>query len=357
MMKARRSLDAGFTVEVPAKKTAIDRFAAVDAMVGIDREKKEIGNGDPQATAPQAAAVPLPEDSSDQYRKWCIENNYEQGRAIPLPLAKVKSSPFNPRHFYRASSITALALNISTQGQQQPVHVTPDYASGDGYFIVDGGRRTRALRESKETTVRAIVVDVPQGIESYKLGYDLNTQHETQTVFDDAVVWRRLLDEGHFPSQTALGEQLGVDKSVVTATLSVAELPESLIEAMLEHPKIFAMNMAYAVVKYFRGAGEKDTRVLIRKIIDEGLSVRKVTDLVKKATEAKVSEGNRQRYSERVDVKMHGNIKVGDLRAYGEDKLRLDLHGLPRELRDRIQAHLVDLLEREMREAEGKSGS
>ncbi|PRE10683.1 ParB/RepB/Spo0J family partition protein [Burkholderia gladioli] len=357
MMKSRRSLDAGFTVEVPAKKTAIDRFAAVDAMVGIDREKREIGNGDPQATSPEIAAVPVSEASSHQYRKWCIENNYEPGRAIPLPLAKVKSSPFNPRHFYRASSITALALNISTQGQQQPVHVTPDYASGDGYFIVDGGRRTRALRESKETTVRAIVVDVPQGIESYKLGYDLNTQHETQTVFDDAVVWRRLLDEGHFPSQTALGEQLGVDKSVVTATLSVAELPESLIEAMLEHPKVFAMNMAYAVVKYFRSAGEKDTRILIRKIIDEGLSVRKVTDLVKKATEAKVSDGNRQRYSERVDVKMHGNIKVGDLRAYGEDKLRLDLHGLPRELRDRIQAHLVELLEREMREAEGKAGS
>lgn len=357
MMKARRSLDAGFTVEVPAKKTAIDRFAAVDAMVGIDREKNEIGNGDPHSTAPEVAAVPMSEASSHQYRKWCIENNYEPGRAIPLPLSKVKSSPFNPRHFYRASSITALALNISTQGQQQPVHVTPDYASGDGYFIVDGGRRTRALRESKETTVRAIVVDVPQGIESYKLGYDLNTQHETQTVFDDAVVWRRLLDEGHFPSQTALGEQLGVDKSVVTATLSVAELPESLIEAMLEHPKVFAMNMAYAVVKYFRSAGEKDTRVLIRKIIDEGLSVRKVTDLVKKATEAKVSEGNRQRYSERVDVKMHGNIKVGDLRAYGEDKLRLDLHGLPRELRDRIQAHLVELLEREMRAAEGEAGS
>ncbi|MFY4698864.1 ParB/RepB/Spo0J family partition protein [Burkholderia glumae] len=355
MMKARRSLDAGFNVEVPAKKTAIDRFAAVDAMVQVDRETEVSEKGNPQAATPVGTAVPALEKVSSQYQKWCIENNYEPGRVILLPLSKVKSSPFNPRHFYRASSITALALNISTQGQQQPVHVTPDYASGDGYFIVDGGRRTRALRESKETTVRAIVVDVPQGIESYKLGYDLNTQHETQTVFDDAVVWRRLLDEGHFPSQAALGEQLGVDKSVVTATLSVAELPESLIEAMLEHPKVFAMNMAYAVVKYFRGVGEKDTAALIRKIIDEGISVRKVIDLVKKATEAKVSTGNRQRYSERVDVKMHGNIKVGDLRAYGDDKLRLDLHGLPRELRDRIQGHLVELLEREMKKAEGSS--
>lgn len=347
-MKARRSLDAGFNVEVPAKKTAIDRFAAVDAMVGGPSQSPE-GRADQSEkveTRPVVGASNIA--GSPEYQKWCAANDYQPGNAIELPLANVKASPFNPRHFYRANSITALALNMATQGQQQPVHVTPDYISGEGFFIVDGGRRTKALRESKESTVKAIVVDIPQGIESYKLGYDLNTQHETQTVFDDAIVWRRLLDEGHFPSQTALSEQLGIDKSVVTATLSVAELPEPVIEEMLEQPKVFAMNMAYAVVKYFRNTSEKEARTLIRKIIDEGLSVRKVTDLVKKTGEAKASAGNRQRYSERVDVNMHGNVKVGDLRVYGDDKLRLDLQGLPRDLRDRIQAHLVELLEREM---------
>ncbi|MBN3837408.1 ParB/RepB/Spo0J family partition protein [Burkholderia sp. Ac-20344] len=349
-MKGRRSLDAGFTVAVPTKHTAIDRFAAVDAIVG-DSQK--------QPPHPELRVVPPTTTDVDgiagsvAYREWCVANNYTPGTPIDLPLASVKASPFNPRHFYRAQSITTLALNLSTQGQQQPVHVTPDYVKGEGFFIVDGGRRTRALRESKESNVKAIVVDVPQGIESYKLGYDLNTQHETQTVFDDAVVWKRMLSEGHFASQTALSEQLGVDKSTVTATLSVAELPDAMIEDMLEHPKTFGMNMAYAIVKYYRATGEKETSQLIRKIVDEGLSVRKVNDLVKRATDANsANTSNRQRYSERVDINMHGNVKVGDLRLYGDDKLRLELQGLPRDVRDRIQRNIVALLAEEMKDSD-----
>ena len=349
-MKGRRSLDAGFTVAVPAKHTAIDRFAAVDAIVG---------DGQKQQPHPELHVVPASTANadgitgSDAYREWCVANRYTPGTPIDVPLASVKASPFNPRHFYRAQSITSLALNIATQGQQQAVHVTPDYEKGEGFFIVDGGRRTRALRESKESSVKAIVVDVPQGIESYKLGYDLNTQHETQTVFDDAVVWKRLLSEGHFVSQTALSEQLGVDKSTVTATLSVAELPDALIEEMLEQPKTFGINMAYAIVKYYRATGEKETNLLIRKIVDEGLSVRKVNDLVKRASDAKsAASPNRQRYSERVDINMHGNVKVGDLRLYGDDKLRLELQGLPRDVRDRIQRNIVALLAEEMKDSD-----
>ncbi|WP_321810240.1 MULTISPECIES: ParB/RepB/Spo0J family partition protein [unclassified Burkholderia] len=349
-MKGRRSLDAGFTVAVPTKQTAIDRFAAVDAIVGDGHQHPAHPD---LRVVPAAPAEASEITGSDAYREWCVANNYTPGTPIDLPLGSVKASPFNPRHFYRAQSITTLALNIATQGQQQPVHVTPDYDKGEGYFIVDGGRRTRALRESKESTVKAIVVDVPQGIESYKLGYDLNTQHETQTVFDDAVVWKRLLNDGHFASQTALSEQLGVDKSTVTATLSVSELPDALIEEMLEQPKTFGMNMAYAIVKYYRATGEKETIQLIRRIVDEGLSVRKVNDQVKRASDAKSATApNRQRYSERVDINMHGNVKVGDLRLYGDDKLRLELQGLPREVRDRIQRNIVALLAEEMKDPE-----
>ncbi|WDD90290.1 ParB/RepB/Spo0J family partition protein (plasmid) [Burkholderia sp. FERM BP-3421] len=347
-MKSRRSLDAGFNVAVPSKHTAIDRFAAVDAIVG-DKQPPPM-HTEISVLPPEEVALNLVA-GSEAYRKWCSANNYKPGTPIELPLNEVKASPFNPRHFYRAQSITSLALNIATQGQQQPIHVTPDYAKGNGFFIVDGGRRTRALRESKEDHVKAIVVDVPQGIESYKLGYDLNTQHETQTVFDDAVVWKRMLTEGLFASQSALSEQLGVDKSTVTATLSVAELPDALIEQMLEQPKSFGMNMAYAVVKYFRATGEKATTQLVRRILDEGLGVRKVNDLVKRASEANsASAPNRQRYSERVDINMHGGVKVGDLRLYGDDRLRLELQGLPRDLRDRIQRNIVAILAEEMKE-------
>ena len=49
---------------------------------------------------------------------------------------------------------------------------------------------------------------------------------------------------------------------------------------------------------------------------------------------------------------MHGNVKVGDLRLYGDDKLRLELQGLPRDVRDRIQRNIVALLAEEMKDSD-----
>ena len=120
-----------------------------------------------------------------------------------------QTSPFNPRHFYLKASIAELAVNLAKQGQQQAIHVIPDYENPGTYFVSDGGRRVRALKEANKETVKAIVIDLPIGIESYKLGYDLNVQRDSQTVFDNAVVWKRFLEEKHFQSQRELAEHLG----------------------------------------------------------------------------------------------------------------------------------------------------
>ncbi|MCW0134285.1 ParB/RepB/Spo0J family partition protein, partial [Burkholderia pseudomallei] len=116
-------------------------------------------------------------------------NRSAPDQMIVLSLSAIKHSPFNPRHFYLKSSIAELAVNLAKQGQQQAIHVIPDYDNPGTYFVSDGGRRVRALKEANKDSVKAIVIDVPIGIQSYKLGYDLNVQRDSQTVFDNAVVW------------------------------------------------------------------------------------------------------------------------------------------------------------------------
>lgn len=331
----------------PTKATAIDKFAAVDKLLGEDAE------GHNEATA---VVVPIHKPAFDHqnpdlgegpFRDWCIANSYTPGAVKVLQLNTIFQSPFNPRHFYRKESIASLAINLSAQPQQQPIHVSPNYAKPGTYFVHDGGRRCRALREIQKTDVKAIIVDVPQGRESYKLGYDLNTTQATQTVFDNAVIWTRLLGEGAYESQAALAEDLGVDRSLISMTLPIAELPEDLIERMLGHVELFGANTAYAVARYLRKRGSNSASRLIARIIDEQLTVKRVREIVDETESPRGGANERKKYQNNIDFSLPTGAKIGSMRTYGDDQLTIALKGLPKDLRDALHGRFQEIVDEE----------
>jgi ParB family transcriptional regulator, chromosome partitioning protein len=330
------------------KRTALERLNAIDSWVKdpqgaatakqapVDKANGSRSNDDHGAGNP---------NESPEYRAWRMQNAYTPGQVIELPLKAIKPSPFNPRHFYLKASIAELAVNLAKQGQQQAIHVIPDHSKPGGFFVSDGGRRVRALKEANKETVKAIVVDLPVGIESYKLGYDLNVQRDSQTVFDNAIVWRRFLDEQHFQSQRELAEHLGIDESTVAVALGIAKLPEPVMQEMVARPERFGSNMAYQVARYHATKGTDATLRLINKIVAEDLSTRQVSDIVKgrAASNDAPKAARRQRYAQRLEIKFDG-VAVGDLKSYGEDRLELRLKGLTREKRDDLLAQIQALL-------------
>ncbi|QJP69718.1 ParB/RepB/Spo0J family partition protein [Burkholderia glumae] len=327
------------------KRTALDRLNAIDGLVKPDApapaksSKKDI----PVTIVQTPPAEPT--DESAQYHAWRTANRYQPGQIIELPLKAIKASPFNPRHFYLKSSIAELAVNLAKQGQQQAIHVIPDYENPGTFFVSDGGRRVRALKEANKESVKAIVVDIPIGIESYKLGYDLNVQRDSQTVFDNAVVWRRFLEEKYFQSQKELAEHLGIDESTIAVALSIGKLPEAVMQEMVTRTDRFGSNMAYQVGRYHAARGTEATLRLINKILSDDLSTRQVADIVKgrASTQENAKPAGRQRYAQRHEIKMNGST-VGDLKSYGEDRLELRLRGLTREKRDEILQQLEKML-------------
>ncbi|MCS6602281.1 ParB/RepB/Spo0J family partition protein, partial [Burkholderia pseudomallei] len=225
------------------------------------------------------------------------------------------------------------------------IHVIPDYDNPGSYFVSDGGRRVRALKEANKESVKAIVVDLPIGIQSYKLGYDLNVQRDSQTVFDNAIVWKRFLEEKYFQSQKELAEHLGLDESTVAVALSIGKLPEAVMQEMVARPDRFGSNMAYQVGRYHAARGTDSTLRLINKILSDDLSTRQVADIVKgrATTQESPKPASRQRYAQRHEIKLNG-VSVGDLKSYGEDRLELRLRGLTREKRDEILQQLERML-------------
>lgn len=325
------------------KRTALDRLNAIDNLVKNDAASHA-------KLAPSASAIAASADNDDanessEYRSWRLAHGYTPGQVIELELKAIKPSPFNPRHFYLKASIAELAVNLAKQGQQQAIHVIPDYGNPGTYFVSDGGRRVRALKEANKETVKAIVVDLPVGIQSYKLGYDLNVQRDSQTVFDNAVVWRRFLDERHFQSQKELAEHLGLDESTIAVALSLSKLPELIMQEMVSRPDRFGSNMAYQVGRYHAARGVDATLRLINKIVSDDLSTRQVADIVKGRTGPQESSkpASRQRYAQRVEIKLDG-ASVGELKSYGDDRIELRLRGLARDKRDDILRQLEAIL-------------
>ncbi|WP_144155892.1 ParB/RepB/Spo0J family partition protein [Paraburkholderia sp. BCC1885] len=329
------------------KRTALDRLNAIDGLV---QNAPKTGNVAGRTAQPVSAATEADTaetlNESAAYRAWRIEHGYRPGQVIELALKDIKPSPFNPRHFYLKSSIAELAVNLAKQGQQQAIHVIPDYDNPGSYFVSDGGRRVRALKEANKESVKAIVIDLPIGIQSYKLGYDLNVQRDSQTVFDNAVVWKRFLDEKFFQSQKELAEHLGLDESTVAVALSIAKLPEVVMHEMVARTDRFGSNMAYQVGRYHAARGSDSTLRLINKILSDDLSTRQVADIVKGRASAQenAKPAGRQRYAQRLEIKMDG-VSVGDLKSYGDDRIELRLKGLSKEKRDDILRQIEQMLQ------------
>ncbi|MBN3803312.1 ParB/RepB/Spo0J family partition protein [Paraburkholderia sp. Ac-20336] len=330
------------------KRTALDRLNAIDGLVkNAPQNPAAAGRAIPAVVPPGMQEIDAVDTANESaaYRAWRLEHGYRPGQVIELALKTIKPSPFNPRHFYLKSSIAELAVNLAKQGQQQAIHVIPDYDNPGTYFVSDGGRRVRALKEANKESVKAIVIDLPIGLQSYKLGYDLNVQRDSQTVFDNAVVWKRFLDERHFQSQKELAEHLGLDESTVAVALSVAKLPEAVMHEMVARPDRFGSNMAYQVGRYHTARGAEATLRLINRILADDLSTRQVADIVQGRATAQESAkpAGRQRYAQRLEIKLEG-VSVGDLKSYGDDRLELRLKGLTREKRDDILRQIEKML-------------
>ncbi len=335
------------------KRTALDRLNAIDGIVKEDSTKTpEIVGRSSRPVAVPATPHDEPvadtiENESADYHAWRVAQGYRPGQVIELSLKSIKPSPFNPRHFYLKSSIAELAVNLAKQGQQQAIHVIPDYAEPGSYFVSDGGRRVRALKEANKETVKAIVIDLPIGMQSYKLGYDLNVQRDSQTVFDNAIVWKRFIEQKFFQSQKELAEHLGLDESTVAVALSIGKLPETVMQEMVARTDRFGSNMAYQVGRYHSARGTEATLRLINRILSDDLSTRQVADIVKGRATAQDSPkpAGRQRYAQRLEIKLDG-VPVGDLKSYGDDRIELRLKGLTRDRRDEILRQIEQMLQK-----------
>lgn len=250
-----------------------------------------------------------------------------------IPLSEVEANPQQPRSKFDEESLEELANSIKQLGIIQPITVR--VVDTGKYQIISGERRYRA---SKMLGYEAIPAYVREADDSDSLLMALieNIQRTDLDAMEVALSYQRLIDELSL-TQEEISEKVGKKRSTVANYLRLLKLPDEIQRAIRD--QLISMGHARALVNV---NGVMQQVSIAKKIVEQGLSVRQVEELVKQLDKPKAEktlplsdddngDGDGEKFPESLSKLVEGmkkyfngkvNIKRG---ANGGAKLTIDL--------------------------------
>ena len=203
-----------------------------------------------------------------------------QGALRELPVAQVRPNPFQPRTQFDPAALAELVASISASGLLQPIIVR---ARGNGFELIAGERRLRAVQELGWQQVPAVVKDADDQT-LLTLALIENLQRNDLSPIDEAQGFQRLIEQFHV-AQAEVARMVGKNRSTVANLLRLLKLPGEL-RAMV-HDGRLSEGHARALL-----ALDSDDAMLAlgREAAEAGLSVREVEARVRNGGAAPAAE-------------------------------------------------------------------
>lgn len=155
---------------------------------------------------------------------------------IKIHPREVKASIWANRHqdSFEVSNFFDFKAEIeSAGGNVQPIKVRPlkslESLGGAKYEIVFGHRRHRACLEL-EIDVNAIVDDIDDKTMFIEMDRE-NRERADLRPYEQGLMYARAIDSGLFSSLRKLSENIGVDSTNVSRAISLARLPDPILDA------------------------------------------------------------------------------------------------------------------------------
>ncbi len=192
-----------------------------------------------------------------------------------IEIDSISLNNIQPRTIFKDDRILALADSIRRSGVLQPVAVRP---VGDRYQLIAGERRWRAARLAGLRKIPAVVRQATDE-QMLELALVENIQREDLTAIDRARAYRQFCDRfGLTVDQVA--ERVAENRTTVLNYLRLLELPEQVQELLTEHQ----ISMGHA--RCLAGVSDEGRRwELARAIVEKGISVRLLEEIVRRERE------------------------------------------------------------------------
>lgn len=192
-----------------------------------------------------------------------------------LPLAEVRPNPYQPRKNFDEKKLAELAESIKENGVLQPIIVRQ---SVGGYEIIAGERRCRASELAGQSTIPAIIRQFDES-QMMEVAILENLQREDLTPLEEAQAYE-MLQKNLGLTQEEVSKKMGKSRPYITNYLRLLTLPQKT-KGLLQRGEL-SMGQARTLL----GLKDKD-RIdeLAKRVVKEGMPVRKVEALVAKMNE------------------------------------------------------------------------
>ena len=192
-----------------------------------------------------------------------------------VELSLIFANPDQPRHKFDEEALQELSDSIREHGVISPITLRKNE---DGtYMIIAGERRFRAAKMAGLTAIPAYI-RTAKDEQVMEWALIENIQREDLDAIEIALAYQRLMDEYDL-TQEQMAERVGKKRATVANYLRLLKLPAEIQIGIKE--KTLDMGHARAIL----GCPSTELQLAIyKRILQEGLSVRKVEELVSNKT-------------------------------------------------------------------------
>ncbi len=209
------------------------------------------------------------------------EDNSKAEAIRTVEVARITANPFQPRVDFDPASLADLKQSISANGLISPITVRPH---GNGFQLIAGERRLRAVQDLGYSSVPAYVLEVTDDTRMLELALVENVQRENLNPIEEAQAYNRLIDECEL-TQEEVARRVGKDRVTITNSLRLLKLPEPIKDSLRKGE--LAAGHARALLGVPGEAGQLETW---KKILKDQLTVRQVEKMAQEAGGEKKSK-------------------------------------------------------------------
>lgn len=193
----------------------------------------------------------------------------EKDEVVQLNLDDIIPNRFQPREVFDERALKELAVSIKEHGVIQPI-IVRNVQNGK-YEIIAGERRYKASALAGLTKIPAIIRNLDDK-ESSKVALLENLQRKNLNAIEEAKTYQKILELDEM-TQEELAKTMGKSQSAVANKLRLLNLSEEVQDAILKEQ--ISERHARALLNV---PDSKKQKELLKKVIDEKISVRKLEE-------------------------------------------------------------------------------
>lgn len=191
---------------------------------------------------------------------------------------------FQPRKYFDEEEILQLSESIKEHGVINPIIVRK---LGDKYELVAGERRYKANILAGNDSIPTIVMDINDK-ESSEIAVVENVQRKDLNAIEEAIAYKRILDIG-YKTQEQLAQKVGKSQSAIANKIRLLKLSDDVQDALMR--KEISERHARSLLKI---KSIKKQNEMLKRIIEERLTVRKLDEEIDKMNNNVVQDSNNQ---------------------------------------------------------------